>query len=286
LALRAVGGVVKVGTSPPRGGAGAPERSAAARLREAADFSRAAQEPDKPELAADPWFFQPVIDLRSGAVVGARALRGADPAEAGDPEALRATLACASALRSSGRPSFRLSLRLSLKGKESAPLALLVAPLLAGARVPPSWLDLQICAREALEQGARAEEQARALRALGIGLTLDIGALAPGRFRGGDGAGALRGFAQMWRPTIQFSCGGKNAPALARQLARRAAGRTPLLLADGVASAVLLKPLLRAGVSLAQGSCFGAPFSARDLEALLAGGRGNDGGPQLAARHA
>jgi EAL domain-containing protein (putative c-di-GMP-specific phosphodiesterase class I) len=58
------------------------------------------------------------------------------------------------------------------------------------------------------------------------------------------------------------------------------------LLAEGVTSAALLKPLLRGGASLAQGSCFGAPFPARDLEALLAGGRAIDGAAQLAARRA
>jgi CheY-like chemotaxis protein/EAL domain-containing protein (putative c-di-GMP-specific phosphodiesterase class I) len=272
-ATRAAGGVLKVGTSPPRFGAGALERSAAARLREAAAAARAA-----PVLASEPWRFQPRIDLRSGAVVGALALRGADPAEAEDPEALRAALACASALRkvpsSSGRPSFGLSLRLSLKRSDSAPLALFVAPLLAGTRVPPSWLDLRICAREALELGPRAEAQARALKALGIGLTLDLGALAPDQIRGGDGARALRGFVETWRPTIQFPCGDAGAEALAGLLGRPVRGQAPPLLADGVASAAILKPLLRVGVNLAQGDCFGAPFPARDLEALLAAGRG------------
>ena len=280
-ATRAAGGVLKVGTSLPRSGAGALERSVATRLREAAAASRAA-----PALAAEPWRFQPRVDLRSGAVVGALALRGADPAEAEDPEALRAALACASALRSSGRPSFGLSLRLSLKRKDSAPLALFLAPLLAGARVPPSWLDLRICAREALEGAARAEEQARALKALGTGLTLDLGALAPDQFRAGDGAQALRGFVETWRPTIQFPCGDAGAEALAGLLGRRVGGQAPPLLADGVASAAILKPLLRVGVSLAQGDCFGAPFPARDLEALLAAGRGIGCGSRPASHRA
>jgi CheY-like chemotaxis protein len=284
-AVRAAGGVLKVGTSPPRSWAGAQERSPAARLREAAASTRAA-----PALSAEPWRFQPRIDLRSGAVVGALALRGADPAEAGDPEAVRAALACASALRkasgSSGRPSFGVSLRLSLKRNEAAPLALFVAPLLAGTRVPASWLDLRICAREALELGPRAEEQARALKALGIGLTLDLGALAPDQIRSSDGARALRGFVEAWRPTIQFPCGDAGAEALAGLLGRRVRGQATPLLADGVASAAILKPLLRVGVSLAQGDCFGAPFPARDLEALLAAGRGIGCGPHLASHRA
>ncbi|WP_294541863.1 response regulator [uncultured Rhodoblastus sp.] len=281
-ALGALGGVVKVGTSPPRDEVGAPEKSAAARLREAADSARA-----QPEPAAEPWVFQPLIDLHSGAVVGARALNGAGLAEADDPEAVRAVLSFASALRSSGRPSFRLGLRLDMKPSASAPLALLLAPLLAATRVPPSWLDLRICAREALEHGDRAKEQAQALRALGIGLTLDLGAPGPKPLDGVDAARTLRGFAQMWRPTIQFPSGDRNAMTLAYRLGRRAEGQPPLpLLADGVASSVLLRPLLRAGVGLAQGSCFGAPFPPRDLEALLAGGRGTDGGPQPAARRA
>jgi EAL domain-containing protein (putative c-di-GMP-specific phosphodiesterase class I) len=290
----AAGGVVKVGTSLPRGDAGAPGESAAARLREAAVLAHAAPANTDAGLAApensnDPWRFQPRIDLRSGAVVGAQTLRGADPADADDSQALRAALACASALRKvsefSGHPSCHLSLRLRLKQNHTAPLALLVAPLLAGTRVPPSWLDLRICAREALEQRAQAEAQAQALKALGIGLTLELRSLQPLRLRG-DEAEALHSFVESWRPTILFPCGNEGAEALARLLGLRAAGRAPLLLADGVASAALLKPLLRAGVSLAQGSCFGTPFPARDFQALLASGRRIDAGSHLAARHA
>jgi hypothetical protein len=137
-----------------------------------------------------------------------------------------------------------------------------------------------------LNRGGRAQEQALALKALGIGLTLDLGALAPSQFRGGEDGKALRGFAESWRPTILFPSGDDKAEALARRLGKRAAGRAHALLADGVASASLLKPLLRAGVGLAQGSCFGAPFSARDLEALLASERRIGAGPHLAAHRA
>jgi CheY-like chemotaxis protein len=262
---------IRVGTSLPRHGAGDPEQRAAACLREAAALARARAEP---EILAGPWRYQPRIHLRSGAVAGAQVLHGAGPAEARDPGALRSALTCASALRSMRRPPFYLSLRLSLARIEAAPAALLIAPLLAEARVPPAWLDLRFCAREALTEGARAEEQARALTALGVGLTLDLGALTPASFSDIEAwTEPLRAFAENWRPAILFPSGDRVAAALARFLRRltaRRTGRALHVLADDVASPDLLTPLLRAGVSQVQGSCFGASLSAADLQKLFA----------------
>ncbi len=292
LRAGAAGGVLRVGTSLPRPDAGAPEKSAAACLHEAAARSRARS--SQPVFLTGLWRFQPRINLRSGEVGGAQALRGLDPADAGDAEALRAALACASALRNLRRSPLRISLKLRLAREAAAPLALQIAPLMAEMRVPPAWLDLRICAQEALSERRLADEQARALKALGVSLTLDLGSLAPSEFRGGeDWVESLRAFAEMWRMTIMFPCGDGHAGT--RLLGRLVAGegRTPLLLADGVASASQLTPLLRAGVGQAQGSCFGAPFSARDFKSLFAVGpnaegrsKRSEGGPKLAARHA
>jgi hypothetical protein len=100
--------------------------------------------------------------------------------------------------------------------------------------------------------------------------------------RGDDAwAAPLATFMAQWRPMLKFPCGDKDAIAFGRRLrlqsgskaaGSKAAGskaQSALLLADGVASSALLRPLLRAGVSLAQGACFGAPFSARDLQSLF-----------------
>jgi CheY-like chemotaxis protein len=282
----AAGGFLKVGTSLPRPDAGAPEKSAAACLREAAAHTRAGAEPT---YSTDLWRFQPRINLRSGEVGGAQVLGGLDPAEADDPKALRAALACAAVLRNSRGSPLSFSLKLRLRRAEAAPLTLQIAPLLAETRIPPAWLDLRICAQEALAESRRAEEQARALKALGVGLTLDLGALAPGKLHGReDWLEPLRAFAKMWRPTIMFPCGDGHAAALARLLRRLAAGEgcAPLLIADGVASASLLTPLLRAGVGQAQGRCLGAPFAARDFNSLFAVGPNAEGSPNLTVRRA
>ena len=288
LELRKTVGVLQIGTSLPRAEAGAPENRAAARLSEAAALARKRDArlavPATPDRSDDIWRFQPRIDLRSGEVRGAQALRDDDPADARDSEALRAVLACASALRSSLRRPFSLSLRLRIGQAGAAATALLLAPLLAEARLPPSWLDVRICAQEALAERMQAEDEARGLKALGVGLTLDLAALAPYGLRGDDAWTApLGAFVAEWRPVLKFPCGDKGAIALARFLRRQAGPRAEgaLLLADGVASSALLRPLLRAGVSQAQGGCFGAPFSARDLKALL-GAEPDADGPGLA----
>ncbi len=285
--------VLQVGTALPRPNTGDPGNSAAACLREAAALARKRGERG---CVGDLWRFRPRINLRSGEVVGAQVFHGLDPADAADPEALRAALACASALRNLRRPPLRISLKLRLRAQVAAPLALQIAPLMAEMRVPPEWLDLRICAQEALSEPRCADEQARALKALGASLTLDLGALAPGKLHGGeDWVEPLRSFAEMWRPAIMFPCGDGNAAALALLLRPTAAreGSAPLLIAGGVVSAALLKPLLRAGVGEALGSCFGAPFNARDFQSLFAVGpdaKGPpklfEGGPKLAARRA
>ena len=284
-------GLLRIGTSPPRADDDAPDAPAAVRLREALTLAGKGDAglavPAAPKSAEDIWRFQPRIDLRSSQMRGAQAFRGDDPADARDGEALRAALACASALQSSLRRPFSLGLRLRIGPSGPAAMALLLAPLLAEARVSPDWIDLQICAREALAEPARTEEEARALQALGVGLTLDLAALPPHALRGGEAWTApLTDFMAQWRPVLKFPCGDEDAIAFGRRLRpqsgskaanSKAAGskatgskaQSALLLADRVASSALLRPLLRAGVSLAQGACFGAPFSARDLQSLF-----------------
>jgi hypothetical protein len=82
----------------------------------------------------------------------------------------------------------------------------------------------------------------------------------------------LGAFTDTWCDAVQFRASGGRAFAVARRLrslVARRVGRTPPLLADGVGLAESLEPLLRAGATQAQGPCFGAPFSARDLRALF-----------------
>ncbi len=275
LAAFAGGLALRVGFALPRTDYASPEARAVKCLREA--MAQAGARMD--ETAAQPrWRFQPRIDLRSGAICGAQFLRDEEPADAGDAEALQAAFDSAAEFRAANRP-LRFSLRFRLDSAGSGASAPLAASLFSKSRMPPDWLDLQLCAREALSQPQRAEHVARSLRSLGVGLTLDLGALKPRDCSTDDeNPGArdewstpLARFAEDFRPTLLYSCGVSRPASIARLIraaAVRRTGRAPVLVAANVASPTLLTPLKRAGVTAAQGPCFGAPFAARDLKML------------------
>jgi hypothetical protein len=137
-------------------------------------------------------------------------------------------------------------------------------------------------------------------------LTLDLGDLAPpgalippgvavsGRQQDcparEEWSAPLESFAKDFRPVIEFSCGARSRPASVARFLRSASvrkmGRAPILIAANVASPTLLTPLLtplrHAGVSAAQGPCFGAPFAARDLKMLAAAWTGEGASSCLA----
>lgn len=263
----------RIGSALPQQGEGAAEERAEACLREALERARP-RGGARTDARRDgrEWRFLPRVDLLSGAIAGAQVMRAGAPAEIAETDDARAVLACIASLRVTGRQGLRFGLRLR-PGCGGAATALRLAPLLSAARVAPARLDLHICAREALLNSACVQAEARALKALGVGLTLDLGALGPQDLRQGDQwAGLLGAFVDHWCDAVKFPCTETSAiPAarLLRRLLARRAGRAPLL-ADGVAEPEWLWPLARAGVSMAQGPCFGEPFAARDLRALVA----------------
>ncbi len=261
-----------VGTALPQADGLAPTAAAAACLEAATGLALRRAAPGVPDDDGASVRFLPRIDLNSGAVVGAQILYRGAPAEAGDFKALHAALGCIASLRFPQRHEARFSLRLALSAG-AIPFALRLAPQLTEARVAPSRLDLQICAREALVEPARAQSEARAARALGMSITLDLAALGPQDLRARDQwAALLAAFIDAWRPALKFPCGDRRAVAVARLLravVARRAGCAPTLLADGVPSPDRLAPLRKAGVSLAQGACFGGAFRPGDLRALL-----------------
>lgn len=265
-ALRAA---VKVGTALPRPGL-PPEQAATACL----DAATALAQGGKTATGGEGVRFLPRIDLNSGALVGAQTLCRGAPVEAGDPASLRAALAAVASLKIPRRHRTRFSLRLSLgEGAGAIPGAFRLAPFLTEAQVGFERIDLQICAREAMVDPARAQSEARAARALGLALTLDFAALGPRELRDRDQwAALLAAFIDDWRPVMKFPGGDARACAVARLLravVARRAGCAPALLADGVPSPDRLARLRRAGVSLAQGPCFGGAFKPGDIRALL-----------------
>jgi CheY-like chemotaxis protein len=268
-----------VTTALPQPTGGGAEQRAAACLREATAPAR--EQGVKAHEIKTNWRFLPRVNLQTGDILGAQLMadgaQGLQIAEVGDLEVLRAALGAIASLRCVSRNPARFSLKLRLAASGAVPaaaLALRLAPLLSKARVSPARLNLQICAREAMVDPSRAVAEAHALKMLGTGLTLDLGALDPGDLRAGDQWAAMLGaFTDTWCDAIQFPASGSRAFAVARRLRSlvvRRVGRAPPLLADGVRLPESLQPLLRAGATQAQGPCFGAPFSARDLRALFA----------------
>jgi len=219
------------------------------------------------------WRFALRLDLNSGRVAGAQALRDGCPAELGDAEAVEAVLGSAAPLQACRRGPIRFTLRARLDDVSPA-AALRLAGRLAEAGVTPGWLDLRFAAEEIVAAPDRAEDGARALAAAGVGLSVDLGALADGMGEDdageGNGPAALDAFVARWRPALAFACAGApdEALRLAWRLARWRAAPVPMI-AGGIAEAALLTPLRRAGVREAQGSCFGAPFAPRDLSNLF-----------------
>jgi CheY-like chemotaxis protein len=216
------------------------------------------------------WRFALRLDLNSGRIAGAQALRDGRPAELADPEAVWVVLAAAQPLRDCRGEPVRFTLKARLDPDATAPAALRLASELARAGVAPSWLDLRFDAADIVAAPGRAEEEARGFEALGVGLSVDLGALARGGKHGAL-AGPLEKFIAVWRPALVFSCGGLPGAAvrLARRLGRGRRERPVALIAAGVDNAPWLRPLRRAGVSEAQGACFGAPLAPRDLSGLF-----------------
>ena len=215
------------------------------------------------------WRFLPQVDLVSGEMCGAQMLEGPASALARDESALRAAFALAQAVP--GPTPFRVSLRAPCAADGGAPVALRIATILAESRANPTLLDIEMDGLELIENAARAEMELRALRNLGVHVTLAVAGLA---------------HLDVWtapdswlRPALQccdrikIECWRYDKAAAARLGQRIAAwcGDPALpVLAAGVAGAELLAPLRRAGARQAQGDCFGAPFSGDDLRRLLA----------------
>jgi CheY-like chemotaxis protein len=249
------GGIAQAGIVSPTAARGEPEAG------------RAAPPAQNTSAPAD-WRFLPRLDLGSGRIVGAQVLFGGCPAELGDAQALRALLSSAAQLRARRQDPIRFTLAARFAEGE-APMALRLVGRLAESGLAPYWLNMRFEAWEILASPNRAEREAQAFDALGVGLTLDLGSLSQDarREKGWALAEPLEAFIEQWRPSIAFDCarGEDEAQRLALRLSGWRGQRPVTLLAEGVHSVAMLKPLRRAGVSEAQGACFGAPFTPRDL---------------------
>ncbi len=219
-------GAIHVRTALPQDRGGDADQRAAACLREATEAPQRGDARGVAETSID-WRFLPRVNLRTGDILGAQIMADGFPAKVGDPQALQAALAAIASLRCVSRNPARFSLKLGLAGSGAASaLALRLAPLLSKARISPARLNLQICAREALVDPMRAEAEAHALKTLGTGLILDLGALDPDDLRaGGQWVALLGAFTDTWCDAVQFRASGGRALAVARRLRSLLVGR-------------------------------------------------------------
>ncbi len=137
--------------------------------------------------------FQPQLDLRTGAVVGAEALiRWKHPAmgvllpdrflwvandvgmgkELGE-WVLRTACAQAKGWSADGRPPVRLAVNLSNSQFHDSNLVKTVAGVLADTKLPPELLDLELTETIMMRHPERSGEMLRNLRAIGVQLSLD-----------------------------------------------------------------------------------------------------------------
>jgi CheY-like chemotaxis protein len=279
----------RIGSASPRPEV-APARARAVEcLREARRATREAWRVGNGAVAQDNWGLAPIVDLQSGVLAGAQLLNGAAPARADDPDALREALAFVAAKRIGPDDGFRLCLRLTLDSGAAEAMPLRLASLLVEAEVEPARLQFVVCAREAAADRSRAGRILAALSALGVGLAFDLGDAPPPECKAA--ALALANElepAASGRPAVAAACrdAGDVAAIAALHAETLSLGdKAPLLLSYDVPESGLLGNLRRAGVRLAQGACFGAPFALRDFAALLAARRRAQGGP-VEARHA
>lgn len=263
---------------------GAPEERAAACLRAALGDLRTVWRAGPAAAARENFRLAPVLDLGAGALVAAEWRRGGAMGEASDAEALRLALEGTAKLREAGRKNFRALMRLRLAG-DGVEAAMLRLTALVAREKDGAPLDVAVPAADLAADFAAASRAAKAIRALNLGLAVDLGApseralktLAPLL------AQALR---QGWCDALRFCCPDAAALAAAVSLRdglARDSGAAPLLRAAEVASVGLLPALLRAGVALAQGPCLGAPLA---LESLIGWRAAPDDGPSAQNRRA
>ena len=244
-----------------------------------------------PDRAASAWRIAPIVDLRAGGFAGGQLLRDGVQADAGDADSLRVALEILAGLgpgfaehnqglaednqglaehckglaeHNRGGPApFRLSLRWDLTGAFGPEALLRLAAALGVSGVAASRLDLRVRAESLDRLGRRAEENARALRLLGLGLTLELGDPSTRQAARGNQAFALACCDRIALPAA--------SPAARIQQLNRFFAPLPMLIL-GVPSSDDLRAFSRAGASFAQGDCLGAPLAPRDLPPAATGG--------------
>lgn len=234
--------------------------------------------------------FQPRIDLRSGAVVGAAVLLQWPTSNRGHPSArgamdlaeqsgmvlaigaqvLRGACSELSRLRTLGQPGFRLSVKVTSLQLRSPCFVPELACWLDESGVPGSQLELEVSEAVAMEGAHQLRPQLEAARALGIGIAIDDF---------GTGYSSLAKLHQL--PVDRLKIGasflspGRGADVGARlaQLVIELGQALGLAVAaEGIDTEAQRRWLADLGCQEGQGEAIAPPMDAEQLEAWLGAG--------------
>jgi diguanylate cyclase (GGDEF)-like protein len=137
--------------------------------------------------------FQPVVDLKSGEIVGAEALARWEHPDRGwvgpnvfiplaeemglvyriDVLVLRQACALGRAMVDAGKERFRMAVNLSGSDLEQEDIVATVAAALAESGLPPANLELELTEGVAIAESGRAERVLHELKGLGVSLAID-----------------------------------------------------------------------------------------------------------------
>jgi diguanylate cyclase (GGDEF)-like protein/PAS domain S-box-containing protein len=233
-------------------------------------------------------FYQPLVSMESGAIVGSEALvrwqhptRGLVPPDSFIPLAeeigmisaidtwvLRTACAQATAWRQAGHPDLFVSVNVSGRELGRSDLVDRIEAVLLESGLPPDRLEVEITESTAVAQPAEALEELHQLRRAGIGVAIDhfgtgYSSLSKLATFPADRLKIDRSFLSGIRLETDEAPLVSAAIAIAHQLGMK-------VTAEGVETPAQLGFLRRHGCDLLQGYIFSRPVPAEQFEELLA----------------
>ncbi len=231
--------------------------------------------------------YQPLVDLGSGAVIGAEALLRWQPQglpmvppaefiplaeETGlivpiGEWVLATAMAQQVAWQAQGLPPLRVSVNLSARQFHGQDVAQQVAELLARTGCDPQYLTLEITESVLMQNPSAATDTMRRLAAMGVQLAIDDFGT------GYSSLASLKRFPihslKIDRSFVADLTEDADDAAIVNAVIALAHSMKLNVIAEGVETSEQLDFLSRQGCDQMQGFCFSRPVEAKDLEALL-----------------
>jgi EAL domain-containing protein (putative c-di-GMP-specific phosphodiesterase class I) len=235
--------------------------------------------------------YQPIIDLQTGAVVGAEALaRWQHPSrgwvgpdvfiplaeelglvERVDAWVLRQACTQGQAWSQSGLADFKMAVNLSGRNLDQPDLVARVAEILSATGFPPAQLELELTEGVAINESAGAQQILEALKKLGVHLAIDDF---------GTGYSALSRLRNLPFDRLKIDKAfvddighGQQGPMLVDTILEMAHVLGLEVVAEGVETATQAQYLRERACDFAQGYLFNRPMATAELTALLEGQR-------------